>query len=390
MNIKRAFIIVLDSLGAGAAPDAEQFGDVGAFTLKSLSNSSELEIPNLVKMGIGNIDGLSFLGRTDTPSALCARMTEASLGKDTTIGHWEIAGKISHRALPTFPKGFPKELLDRFTAVCGRDVLCNLPYSGTKVIADYGEEHMKTGALIVYTSADSVFQIAAHEDIVPLAELYDICRKAREILSGEYGVGRVIARPFSGEAPSFYRTDNRRDFSLEPDGLLLPEAFYQAGLDSISVGKISDIFADKRFTKKILTHSNDEGMQVTAELLGEDFCGLCFVNLVDFDMKFGHRRDVDGYARALTEFDRFIGEFTRNMNSDDIIFITADHGCDPAFTASTDHTREYTPLLIYSEHLAPEDLGTRESFADIAATVSKIFNLNFECDGTPLPLRFTK
>lgn len=390
MNIKRAFIIVLDSLGAGAAPDAEQFGDVGAFTLKSISASSALEIPNLIKMGIGNIDGLSFLGKTDSPSALCARMTEASLGKDTTIGHWEIAGKISHCALPTFPNGFPRELLDRFMTLCGRGVLCNLPYSGTKVIADYGEEHMRSGSLIVYTSADSVFQIAAHEDIVPLDELYDICRKAREILVGKYGVGRVIARPFAGEAGAFYRTDNRRDFSLEPDGVLLPEAFWNAELDSISVGKISDIFADKRFTKKILTHSNDEGMQVTKNLLGEDFRGLCFVNLVDFDMKFGHRRDVNGYAHALTEFDKFIGEFTDNMNSDDILFITADHGCDPAFTATTDHTREYTPLLVYSEHLSSENLGTRKSFADIAATVSEIFNLKFMCDGSPLPLKFTK
>lgn len=388
--IKRAFIIVLDSLGAGAAPDAEEFGDLGAFTLRSLSSSAELSIPNLIGMGLGNIDGLSFLGRTDSQSAVCARMTEASRGKDTTIGHWEIAGKISHTPLPTFPDGFPRELIDKFTELCGRDVLCNLPYSGTKVLSDFGEEHMRSSALIVYTSADSVFQIAAHEDIVPLDELYGVCRKAREMLTDEYGVGRVIARPFAGEAPNFYRTDNRRDFSLEPDGVLLPEVFFDAGLASISVGKISDIFADRRFTKKILTHSNAEGMQVTAGMLDEDFCGLCFVNLVDFDMKFGHRRDVDGYARALTEFDGFIGEFTKNMRDDDALFITADHGCDPAFMATTDHTREYTPLLIYSKNLLPKNLGTRDGFADIAATVADIFGLSFECDGAPIPLQFTK
>ncbi|MBO5845098.1 MAG: phosphopentomutase, partial [Clostridia bacterium] len=297
---------------------------------------------------------------------------------------------ISRRHLPTFPNGFPRELIDNFTELCGRDVLCNLPYSGTKVLSDFGEEHMRSGALIVYTSADSVFQIAAHEDIVPLDELYGICRKAREMLTGEYGVGRVIARPFAGEAPNFYRTDNRRDFSLEPDGLLLPEVFFDAGLASISVGKISDIFADRRFTKKVLTHSNAEGMQVTASLLDEDFCGLCFVNLVDFDMKFGHRRDVDGYARALTEFDRFIGKFIESMRDDDILFITADHGCDPAFLATTDHTREYTPLLIYSKNLLPKNLGTRDGFADIAATVADIFGLSFNCDGAPIPLQFTK
>ena len=390
MDIKRAFIIVLDSLGAGEAPDAERFGDVGAFTLRSISASPELNIPNLVRMGIGNIDGLSFLGRTDSPSALCARMTEASEGKDTTIGHWEIAGKISHRALPTFPDGFPAEIVDRFTKLCGRGVLCNLPYSGTKVIADFGEEHLRTGSLILYTSADSVFQIAAHESIVPTEGLYDICRKAREILVDEYGVGRVIARPFAGEVPNFYRTDNRRDFSLEPDRTLLPEAFFNAGLASIGVGKIGDIFADKKFTKKLISHSNAEGMQITSELLGEDFRGLCFVNLVDFDMKFGHRRDVDGYARALTEFDLFIGEFIKKMRDEDILFITADHGCDPAFTATTDHTREYTPLLVYSNNLIPENLGTRKSFADIAATISEIFDLKFICDGTPLRLNFKK
>ena len=390
MNIKRAFIIILDSLGAGEAPDAERFGDLGASTLASISKSTELSIPNLIKMGLGNIDGLSFLGVTDTPSAVCARMTEASQGKDTTIGHWEIAGRISRRPLPTFPNGFPSEIVNKFSALCGRNILCNLPYSGTKVIADFGEEHVRTGSLILYTSADSVFQIAAHEDVVSIDELYELCRKAREMLVGEYGVGRVIARPFAGSAPNFYRTDNRRDFSLDPDGVLLLEAFFNAGFASIGVGKICDIFADRKFTKKILTHSNTEGMEIAASLLCEDFNGLCFVNLVDFDMKYGHRRDVDGYARALTEFDRFIGGFTEHMRDDDILFITADHGCDPSFTATTDHTREYTPLLIYSKYLVPTNLGTRDSFADIAATVSEIFNLDFRCDGSPLQLSFAK
>ena len=387
-NIERVFLIVLDSLGAGEAPDAADFGDCGASTLGSLSTSKDLSIENLRALGIGNIDGLSFLGKTASPLASYARMTEASLGKDTTIGHWEIAGHISSSPLPTFPEGFPKEITDELSKVCGRGILCNRPYSGTRVIELYGDEHVKSGDLIVYTSADSVFQIAAHEDIVPLEELYKICREARKLLVGKYGVGRVIARPFSGESPNFYRTDSRRDFSLEPPSDLLPEAFYNAGADSISVGKIGDIFADKKFTKKLITHSNHEGMKITDDLLNEEFKGLCFVNLVDFDMKYGHRRDLSGYVAALNDFDNFIGNFIKKMSDNDILFITADHGCDPLFTATTDHTREYTPLIVYSKSIIPENFGTRDSFADISATIADLFGLDFKSDGKPLKLRF--
>ncbi len=383
-NCKRVFLIVLDSLGAGEAPDAADFGDKGASTLKSISRSGELNIPELVSLGIGNIEGLSFLGYNPEPEASVARMTESSAGKDTTIGHWEIAGHISPSPLPTFPEGFPEEIISRFREATGFDVLCNKPYSGTKVIADYGEEHMKTGKLIVYTSADSVFQIAAHEDIVPPEKLYDICRTARKILTGRYAVGRVIARPFTGSAPDFVRTANRRDFSLEPPFRTLCDAVKDAGLDSIAVGKISDIFAGHGFTRTILTHSNSEGMRATEKLAKEDFNGLCFVNLVDFDMIFGHRRYVDGYARALTEFDAWLGIFTGILKDDDVLMITADHGCDPSFTATTDHTREYTPLIIYRKNTPVRNFGTRSTFADIAAETALMLGIDFHCDGTPL------
>ena len=387
-KFKRAFLIVLDSLGAGAMPDAEKFGDEGASTLGSLAACGALKINNLLDMGLGNIDSLSFLGKVSSPTSAYARMTEASEGKDTTIGHWEIAGHISSAPLPTFPDGFPEKLIAEFSKISGRGVLCNRPYSGTAVIRDFGEEHIRSGKLIVYTSADSVFQIAAHEDVISTDELYDICKKARALLVGEYGVGRVIARPFAGNAPDFYRTDARRDFSLEPPQKLLPEVFFESGLDSIAVGKIGDIFADKKFTKKIMTHSNDEGMTVAEEFLTQDFLGLCFINLVDFDMKYGHRRDVLGYAEALNAFDSFIRRFTEKMRDDDILFITADHGCDPAFSASTDHTREYTPLLIYSNDIIPENFGTRSTFADIAATISMLFGLDFTQDGKPINIKF--
>ncbi len=387
-KFKRAFLIVLDSLGAGEMPDSKKFGDVGASTLGSLARCGELKINNLLKMGLGNIDSLSFLGSVSSPTSAYARMTEASDGKDTTIGHWEIAGLISSAPLPTFPEGFPEELIAEFSRISGRGVLCNRPYSGTDVIRDFGEEHIRSGKLIVYTSADSVFQIAAHEDVLSTDELYDICKKARALLVGKYGVGRVIARPFAGKAPDFYRTDARRDFSLEPPRKLLPEAFFDAGLDSIAVGKIGDIFADKKFSKKVLTHSNDEGMALTEEILMQDFSGLCFVNLVDFDMKYGHRRDVLGYTKALNAFDGFIRRFTERMRDGDILFITADHGCDPSFSASTDHTREYTPLLIYSKDIIPENFGTRSSFADIAATLASLFELDFVSDGKPINLKF--
>lgn len=379
--MKRVFLIVLDSVGAGALPDAERFGDAGAHTLKSLSSSDKLSISNLKKLGIGNIDGQSFLGEVDSPSAAYGKCAEASNGKDTTIGHWEICGLVTESPLPTFPDGFPKELIDEFSKLTGRGVLCNKPYSGTAVINDYGAQHVETGDLIVYTSADSVFQIAAHEDVVPIEQLYEYCRIARSILVGKWGVGRVIARPFIGTNGDFKRTANRRDFSLEPWGETLLDAVKAKGLDSIAVGKITDIFAGRGVTETILTHSNDEGMEVAAQVASRDFNGLCFVNLVEFDMTYGHRRDVDGYAAALSRFDAWLGDFLGVLGDDDALIITADHGCDPAYTKTTDHTREYIPLLVYGNKLKPIDLGVRGAYTDIAATVADMLDVEYNCPG---------
>ena len=387
MSVKRIFLIVLDSLGAGEAPDAEKFGDVGAHTIKSLSRSKHLDIKNLIALGFANIDGLEFL--SDKKPPLCsavARMRELSQGKDTTIGHFEISGVVSGSPLPTFPNGFDREIIEKIEKKVGRPIICNKTYSGTAVINDYGDEHLRTGALIVYTSADSVFQIAAHEDIIPLDELYEICRKARSLLVGKYGVGRVIARPFKGESGGFYRTPNRRDFSVEAPRETMCDAIKKAGLDSISIGKISDIFAGRGFTESYITHSNDEGMQITKEMLSKDFCGLCFTNLVDFDMAYGHRRDRDGYANALSEFDDWLGNFIQELKEDDVLMITADHGCDPDFTKTTDHTREYTPLIVYGKKIVPKDLGTREGFSDIAAEICSLLGISFKGDGKPLGL----
>ncbi len=385
-EIKRVFLIVLDSLGAGEAPDADKFGDAGAHTLRSLSTSSQLNIKNLLSLGLGGIEGLEFFEKTTKPLAAVAKLRELSAGKDTTIGHWEIAGIISDSPLPTFKDGFHREFIEKFETATGRKVLCNKPYSGTAVINDYGDEHLRTGALIVYTSADSVFQIAAHEDIVSNEKLYDICRTARKLLTGKYGVGRVIARPFAGTSGHFYRTSNRRDFSLEPPKKTMCDAIKESGLDCIAVGKISDIFAGHGFTESHLSHSNDEGMKITIKLALRDFHGLCFVNLVDFDTVYGHRRDVDGYARALSDFDSWLGDFIKVLNEDDVLIITADHGCDPLFTATTDHTREYTPLLVYGNKVSPKNLGIRQGFCDIAAEVCSMLGVDFTGDGHKMSL----
>ena len=384
MMAKRVFLIVLDSLGAGAASDARLFGDEGASTLGSLHKTGKLSIPTLLGLGLGEVEGLSYLGKNPNHTAAVARLSERSAGKDTTIGHWELAGHISTKPLPTFPDGFPTEFLEKFSRAVGRGVLCNRPYSGTDVIRDFGEEHLRTGDLIVYTSADSVFQIAAHTEVVPLEELYEICETARRMLTGDLGVGRVIARPFEGEAPNFVRTGDRRDFSLEPPTILLPQAVAEAGMDSIAVGKITDIFAGVGITRTLRTHSNEEGMTTTATLACEDFFGLCFVNLVDFDSKWGHRRDAVGYAEALSRFDEWLHSFLPLLGKDDLLMITADHGCDPAFARSTDHTREYVPLLIYGEGVSPCNFGTRETFADVGATVAQVLGAELICDGAPI------
>ena len=381
-DMKRIFLIVLDSFGIGALPDSERFGDVGVNTLRSCATSRKLHIPNMIAAGLGNIDGVECLPKVDTPLGACARLTEASMGKDTTIGHWEISGIISPNPLPTYPEGFPKDVLDAFEAATGRGVLCNLPYSGTDVIRDYGKEHMETGKWIVYTSADSVFQVAAHEDVVPLEELYEACRKARQILRGKHGVGRVIARPFVGSPEEgFRRTPNRHDFSLEPPAETMMDAVKGAGLDCLAVGKIHDIFAGRGDTEYVFNKSNADGMAHTDDFAARRFNGLCFVNLVDFDMAFGHRRDIDGYANALSEFDAWLGTFLPKLGQEDILMITADHGCDPAYTATTDHTREFVPLLVLGKQVKPVNLGTRASFADIAATVTELLGVPFSTPG---------
>ena len=377
--MKRVFLIILDSCGCGWEPDADLFGDVGANTLRSCSRSPEFDVRNMLAMGLGNIDGVDFLEKTDNPAGAWGRLREKSMGKDTTIGHWELAGVVSPRPLPTYPDGFPEEVLAPFRRATGRGVLCNKPYSGTDVIRDYGRQHLETGDLIVYTSADSVFQIAAHEDLVPPEQLYEYCRAARKILVGKHGVGRVIARPFEGQWP-FTRTTNRHDFSLEPPRQTMLDALSEAGKDVIAVGKIHDIFAGRGMTETIYTHCNTHGLEVTMELAEREFTGLCFINLVDFDMLYGHRQDPDGYARALKEFDGWLPGFLEKLRPEDVVLVTADHGCDPA-DQSTDHTREYVPLLALGKTVVPGNLGTRETFADVAATVTELLGVSYDCPG---------
>ena len=379
MDIKRVFLIVLDSVGIGELPDAKNYGDEGSNTIKACCTQPGFNIPNLKNAGLFNIDGVDFEKGVEAPTGAYGKCAERSKGKDTTTGHWEICGLISKKAMPTFPNGFPKELLDEFSKRTGRGVLCNKPYSGTKVIKDYGEKHIETGDLIVYTSADSVFQIAAHESVVPVEQLYEYCRIARELLKGEYAVGRVIARPFEGEYP-FKRTARRHDFSLLPPQDTLLDYLSKSGLDVIPVGKIFDIFAGKGLKKANPTVSNADGMEKTLEFSKTDFHGLCFTNLVDFDMLFGHRNDAPGYAKALMEFDKWLGEFLLTLRDEDILIITADHGCDP-ITPSTDHSREYIPLLVLGKHVKPVNLGVRKTYADIGKTVADIFSVNADIAG---------
>ena len=378
--MKRVFLIVLDSFGIGQLPDAEQFGDVNVNTLASCATSAKLQIPNMKKLGLGNIEGVT-IGKEAAPVGAYGRMAEASMGKDTTIGHWEIAGIVSAQPLPTYPEGFPEEVLKPFCEATGRGVLANAPWSGTAVIEEYGAKHMETGDLIVYTSADSVFQIAAHEDIVPPEQLYEYCRIARKILQGKHGVGRVIARPFVGTPGNFKRTANRHDFSLEPPKQTVLDVIKAAGLDSIGVGKIHDIFVGRGLTEYVYNQSNANGMEHTDHFAAKDFEGLCFVNLVDFDMQFGHRRDIDGYANALTAFDTWLGGFMETLADEDVVMITGDHGCDPGYEKTTDHTREYVPLLVYGKQIKPVALGTRKSFSDVAATVAELLKVEYDCPG---------
>lgn len=376
---KRVFLIVLDSVGIGEEPDAADYGDVGSNTLRTCWRSGNLHVPNLQKLGLFNIEGVGCGEAVSAPIGSFARMQESSAGKDTTIGHWEIAGLISKKPMPTYPDGFPPEIISEFERRTGRRVLCNKPYSGTDVIRDYGEEHLRTGALIVYTSADSVFQIAANEALVPVEKLYEICAEARELLTGKYGVGRVIARPFVGDcAANFTRTPRRHDYSLVPPRDTMLDAILAAGKQTIGVGKIHDIFAGKGIGETIRTSGNTEGLRVTLELADRDFEGLAFVNLVDFDMLYGHRRDIAGYAAAAAEFNDWLPTFMDKMRPGDVLMVTADHGCDPSYTKTTDHTREHVPFLVYGDEIRPGvNLHTRYSFATIADTVCKALGVAY-------------
>ena len=381
--MKRVFLIVLDSVGIGEEPDAAEYGDVGSNTIAAAASSSYFAMHNMQKLGFFNIDGVTCREAVPAPAGAFARLRESSKGKDTTIGHWEIAGVISPSPLPTFPDGFPRELLDEFEKETGRKVLCNKPYSGTDVIRDYGEEHLKTGALIVYTSADSVFQIAAHEALVPIEELYRDCEIARKLCAGKFGVGRVIARPFEGTHP-FTRTVRRHDYSLEPPKPTMLDYLKEAGKDVLAVGKINDIFAGSGITEMVRTVNNEDGINKTLEYGRRNFDGLCFTNLVDYDMLYGHRNDVEGYAKALTAFDERLPELIAMLGDEDILMITADHGCDPS-TPSTDHSREYVPLVIAGKPVKPgANMGTCPTFSYIASTILDYLGVKGEVAGESL------
>lgn len=380
--MKRVFLIVLDSVGIGEMPDAADYGDKGSNTLKSCSKSPKFSMPNLKKLGLFNIEGIDYLESEEKPLASFARMREKSKGKDTIIGHWEIAGIESKRPLPTYKNGFPSEVISEFERLSGYKTLCNKPYSGTKVIADYGKESIESGKLIVYTSADSVFQVAAHEDYVPLNELYRVCEIARNLLKGEHGVGRVIARPFKGESPDFYRTSGRHDYALTPPEETMLDFIKNSGKEVIGVGKISDIFGGRGITQSTRTVNNADGIEKMLKIMDEDFEGLCFVNLVDFDMVYGHRNNIDGYAEALSYFDSKIPSITEKLRDEDILIITADHGCDPGMTSSTDHSREHTPMVIYGKAVKPGiNLKTRNFFGDTGKTVLEYLGIENKING---------
>lgn len=370
----RAFIIVIDGFGVGAMPDCKKYGDYGANTLKNVRSAYDLNLPYLADMGLYNIEGTYNDDRM--PNGAYGRMMELSKGKDTTVGHWEIAGVITKDFMPTFPNGFPKEFVTKLEKALGTKILCNKPYSGTEVIKDYGEEHLRTGYPIVYTSADSVLQIAVHMDKYTIDQLYDMCIKARKLCEGKYAVGRIIARPFEGQYP-FVRTAERKDFSLDPTGETLLDAVKAAGLESVAVGKIEYIFNGRGITRSIHTESNLDGLEKTIEIAKENFDGLVFVNLVDTDMKYGHRRDVYGYTQALEEIDKKIGELLPLLKKDDVLYITGDHGCDPTHKAHTDHTREYTPLLVYGCDIVPTNLGTLVGMDVINDTIRQQLDLPF-------------
>lgn len=376
---RKVTIIVLDSAGIGVLPDAEQYGDHGCNTLGNCSLAvGGLKLPHLGRLGLGLLTNLAGVPAVDKPLASYGKMVERSPGKDTTTGHWELAGIILEKPFPVYPDGFPTEIIAPFKQLIGRDILGNKAASGTGIIDELGELHMRTGYPIVYTSADSVFQIAAHEEVIPVEVLYSMCRTARELLTGKHEVGRVIARPFVGIPGAFERTANRHDFSVKPPAATVLDLLLDNGLEVVGVGKIQDIFAGEGISRAIHTRGNTDGVDQTLALMKEDFSGLLFTNLVDFDQMYGHRNDPRGYADALEEFDRRLPEIMGALGEQDVLLITADHGTDPT-TPGTDHTREYVPLLVYGPGLRQGvNLGVRASFSDVAATVAELFGLEFK------------
>ncbi len=376
MALQRVVIIVIDSVGIGALPDARLYGDEGSNTLGNIAEAlGGLHLPNMERLGLGKIAPIKGVSSSVTTAGFFGKMSELSAGKDTTSGHWEMMGIVTEKPFPTYPNGFPEDIINTFTNKIGRNILGNKPASGTEIIQELGKQHIETGFPIVYTSADSVFQIAACEDTIPIHDLYKMCETAREILTGEHAVGRVIARPFIIENGQYVRTDRRRDFSLAPPSPTVLEQALHKGLEVVGVGKIGDIFAHKGLSEEIHTHDNQDGITRTIHCIKRNFPGIIMTNLVDFDMKYGHRNDIQGYARALQSFDDSIPEIMSNLDKSDVLFITADHGCDPT-TASTDHSREYVPLLVYGKGLnTPVSLGIRQSFADLGATVADVLNL---------------
>lgn len=388
MLFKRVIIIIIDACGVGELPDASDYGDVGASTIPNISISvGGLSMPNCRKLGLGNItsiEGITPVLETEgNPIGAYGKMAEKSAGKDSTSGHWEIGGVIIAKPFPLFPEGFPHELVNEFERRAGVSIIGNIPASGTEIIKQLGKQHVETGALILYTSADSVFQLAAHEEIVPLPRLYEICQIARNLLQNEYGVGRVIARPFIGQPGNFTRTANRRDFSLQPPHDTIMDLLTKSSFNTLAIGKIYDLYAQRGFTSKIKTTDNDEVMSETIEAVKNDRLNHFIMNnCVDFDMLWGHRNDVDGFARGLEKFDTHLGELLRFLRHEDLLIITADHGCDPTIKSSTDHTREYVPLLVYGEKVKPGvNLGIRETFADIACTLADNFDLEHHFKG---------
>ncbi|WP_042271910.1 phosphopentomutase [[Clostridium] dakarense] len=390
--MSRVVWVIIDSVGIGALPDSKEFGDIGVNTLGNIvKEHKDIKIPNLIKLGVGNIDGVDFLEKTESPIGVFGKCSEVSQGKDTTTGHWEMTGILVETPFKTFENGFPKEIIDEFEKRTGRKVVANKPASGTAILDEYGEHQMKTGDVIVYTSADSVFQIAAHEEIIPLDELYKMCEIAREIMMGDNAVARIIARPYIGTGVGkFERTSNRRDYSLNPFEPTVLDNIKESGLDVIAVGKIEDIFNGQGITEAIHTKDNMHGVDETINYIKKENNGLIFTNLVDFDSKYGHRRDSLGYRKALEEFDARIPEIIESLNGDDILIINADHGNDPTYKG-TDHTREYIPVLVYGKSLKEGvNLGIRNSFADIGATVADILNVKMPKHGTSFKNEMTK